>query len=219
MKFSEVPMLLEKHGAVITNSHVVYTSGLHGSAYVNKDAIYPHTAAISRLAGLIAFLFESYKPEVVIAPAVGGCILSNRVAEHLSMMLHQDVLGIYADKTDDGNFVIKRGYDKLIRDKKVLVVEDVLTTGNSAKKVVIATRMAGAHVIGVGAICNRGNVEEKNVGDVPILEALLNVKLDAYEEASCPLCEKGVPINTNVGKGREFIAKVTTSAFRHMLLE
>ena len=196
----EVEQTLAKLGAVITNSHVVYTSGLHGPAYVNKDAIYPHTAAISRLAGLIAFKFVDYNPEVVIAPAVGGCILSNRVAEHLSMMLGYEVLGVYVDKLDDGNFVIKRGYDKMVRGKKVLVVEDVLTTGSSVKKVITAARIAGGHVIGVGAICNRGNVEEKDVGGVPILEALLNVKLDAYEEANCPLCKKGVPINTDVGK-------------------
>ncbi len=209
MKGNGVQQMLERLKVVITESHVVYTSGKHGSAYVNKDAIYPHTTETSRLCGLIAHMFMSDRVEVVIAPAVGGCILSNRVAEHLTMWGKEwgvnEVFGVYADK-DGEDFVIKRGYDKLVRGKRVLVVEDVLTTGGSVKKVVKATRIAGGHVVGVGALCNRGDITSEDV-DVPRLEALINVKLDSWDESNCPLCKGGVPINTDVGKGREFLAK------------
>ncbi len=91
--------------------------------------------------------------------------------------------------------------------KKVLVVEDILTTGGSVKKVVEATRAIGSTVIGVGALCNRGGVTAKELGEVPQLFALINVQLDAWDEKACPLCAKKIPINTEVGKGQEFLAK------------
>lgn len=201
----EVLQILGEVGAVITNSHIVYTSWLHGSAYVNKDTVYPHTAKISRICRAIAEQFVGNDVEVVIGPAVGGCILSNRVAEHLSDLTGREVFGIYADKNGD-SFVIKRGYDKFVTGKRVLVVEDVLTTGGSVKKVIEAVRAIGGNVVGLGALCNRGGVTCEQLV-VPRLRALVKVKLDAWDEAECPLCAQGVPINTDVGKGREFLAR------------
>ncbi len=207
MNEQEVLEILRKLGAVITDSHIVYTSGRHGSAYVNKDAVYPHTAETSRLCHAIAERFADDSVKVVIAPAIGGVILSQWVAHHLSEMNGYEVLGVYAEKTKSGDaFVIKRGYDKIVAGKNVLVVEDVLTTGGSAKKVVEATRALGGNVIGLGVLCNRGGITPRDVADVPKLTALVNVTLDAWDEADCPLCGQDVPINTDVGKGREFLA-------------
>jgi len=203
---NEITEIFARTGAIITNSHIVYTSGKHGSAYVNKDAVYPHISAISALCREIALQFERDWVDAVIAPAVGGVILSTRVAEHLSVKYEKEVLGVYADKDGD-NFVIKRGYDKLIKGKRVLVVEDVLTTGGSAKKVVEAVRVCSGYVVGLGVLCNRGGIKPEDVGDTPKLFALVNVHMDAWDEAECPLCKAGVPINTDVGKGREFLAK------------
>jgi orotate phosphoribosyltransferase len=87
------------------------------------------------------------------------------------------------------------------------VVEDVLTTGGSAKKVVEATRELDGTVIGLGVLCNRGGITPKDVADPPRLHALVNVTLDAWDEAECPYCASGVPINTDVGKGREYLAR------------
>lgn len=210
MNEQEVLMVLRKVGAVIADSHIVYTSGKHGTAYVNKDAIYPHTVETSRLCRAIAERFVDYKVEVVIAPAIGGVILSQWTAHHLSEMNDHEVFGVYAEKSEGDVFVIKRGYDKLITGKNVLVVEDVLTTGGSAKEVVRATRAIGGNVVGLGVLCNRGGITRRDVADVPKLTALVNVKLDAYDEATCPLCERNVPVNTDVGKGREFLAQKQT---------
>lgn len=218
MNEQEVLEVLGKVGAVIADSHIVYTSGKHGTAYVNKDAVYPHTAETSRLCRAIAERFADDNVEVVIAPAIGGVIISQWVAYHLSEMAGREVLGVYAEKVQREDvepsgvvtreeFVIKRGYNKLVASKRVLVVEDVLTTGGSAKKVVEATRAVGGNVIGLGVLCNRGGITPQDVADVPKLIALVNVKLDAYDEATCPLCEQNVPINTDVGKGREFLAR------------
>jgi len=207
MNEQEVLQVLGKVGAVITDSHIVYTSGLHGTAYVNKDAVYPHTAETSHLCRAIAERFADANVQVVIAPAIGGVILSQWTAHHLSEMSGHEVFGVYAEKSGDDAFVIKRGYDKLVAGKNVLVVEDVLTTGGSAKKVIIATREIGGNVIGLGVLCNRGGITPQDVADVPKLTSLTDVKLDAWDEATCPLCKQNVPVNTDVGKGREFVAR------------
>ena len=206
MNEQEVLQVLGKVGAVIADSHIVYTSGLHGTGYVNKDAVYPHTAETSRLCRAIAERFADDNVQVVIAPAIGGVILSQWTAHHLTEMNGHEVFGVYAEKSESGDaFVIKRGYGKLIAGKNVLVVEDVLTTGGSAKKVVEATRAIGGNVVGLGVLCNRGGVTMQDLADVPKLVALMEVTLSTWNEADCPLCKQKVPINTDVGKGLDFV--------------
>lgn len=90
-------------------------------------------------------------------------------------------------------------------------MEDVLTTGGSVKKVVEATRAIGGKVIGLGALCNRGGITPQEVAEVPKLVALVNMRLEAWDEKDCPLCEQNIPINTDVGKGREFLARKKSS--------
>ena len=207
--------ILNEAGAVMTNSHFVYASGRHGRVYVNKDAVYPHTAQTSRLCAEIAKRFQDDDVEVVIAPAIGGVILSQWTAWHLTELPRgREVLGVYAEKAEGDTFVIKRGYDRLIAGKNVLVVEDVLTTGGSARKVIEVTRAFGGEVVGLGALCNRGGVTPEDLGGVPKLHALVNVTLDTWSEEECLRngpCSEGVPINIDVGKGREFLARKKSS--------
>ncbi len=224
MNEQEVLQIFGDTGAVITDSHIVYTSGKHGKAYVNKDAVYPHTRETSRLCRAIAEWFSKDRVDAVIAPAVGGVILSQWTAHHLTELTGQQVFGVYAEKdpvtvAEPGEivgvpigwrFVIKHGYDKFIAGKRVLVVEDVMTTGGSVKKVIAATRAIGGTVVGLGVLCNRGGITAHDVGDIPRLFSLLDVKLEAWDPADCPLCKNGVPINTEVGKGREFLAQKAT---------
>lgn len=218
MNEQEALAILGKVGAIITNSHIVYTSGKHGLAYVNKDAIYPHTAETSRLSYALAERFADDNVEVVIAPAIGGVILSQWTARHLSEFNGREVLGVYAEKkvregelAIPNEFAIERGYDKLIAGKRVLAVEDVLTTGGSIKKVIAAARAVGGNVIAVGALCNRGGITAVDIDlDSGRLEALVGIPLDAWDEINCPLCRQGIPINIDVGKGREFLARKQT---------
>ena len=206
MNEQEVLQVLGKVGAVITGSHIVYTSGKHGSAYVDKDRVYPHTRETAQLCHAIALEFCQSGVEVVVGPEKGAIILSQWTAHSLCGMTSRDVLSFYAEKDGDA-FIIKRGGAiEFLPGKKVLVVEDVLTTGGSAKKVVEAVRALGGYVVGVGVLCNRGGVTTQDLANVPKLFALANVKLDAWDEATCPLCFSKVPINTDVGKGREFLA-------------
>jgi orotate phosphoribosyltransferase len=200
--------ILQETGAIITDSHIVYTSGKHGSMYINKDAVYPHPAKTSRLCLGIAEAFIGDGIKAVAAPAVGGTILSQWIAYHLSELLGREVLAVYAEREGPParGFVFKRGYETLIPGKRILVVEDVLNTGGSAGAVVAAVRALGGHVIGLGALCNRGGIQPHDVGDVPRLSALVDIRLDAWDPASCPLCGH-VPINTQIGKGREYLTR------------
>jgi orotate phosphoribosyltransferase len=125
----------------------------------------------------------------------------------LSDIEKREILAIFAEEEIDQNGekkrFFKRGYDKLIPNKNVLVVEDILTTGGSVKRVIDAVKAGQGKVIGCGALVNRGNVKDSDVGAE--ITALVNISLDAWDEKECPLCKKNVPINTDVGKGREYL--------------
>jgi orotate phosphoribosyltransferase len=80
----DVVSMLKSVGAIITDSHIVYTSGKHGSVYVNKDALYPHTELASRVGKMFAEKNKKLDIDAVVAPALGGIILSQWTAYYLS---------------------------------------------------------------------------------------------------------------------------------------
>ena len=148
--------------------------------------------------------------DVVVGPVLGGIVLSQWVAHHLNTKRSSgETLAIYAEKEGDGpdkRFVFHRGYDRYIAGKNILVVEDVLTTGGSARQVIELVREHGGNVVGLSALCNRGNVQLQDVGNVPI-SALIDITLETFAAEECPFCQQGVPFNTELGKGRAFLAK------------
>jgi len=186
--------IFEEIGAVRTGGHFVYTSGLHGSAYVNKDAIYPDTNRISELCAMLADLLRPYRPEVVCGPAVAGIIVSQWTGHHLG------VPAVYADKDEPRGLVLRRGYDRLVEGRRVAVVEDVLTTGGSLAATVEVVRGCGGDVVAAAALVNRGGVTATDVG-VPVLESLVSFDFAAVGASECELCAQGVPVDTSVGKG------------------
>lgn len=201
----EVLTILEKVGAIITGDHFVYTSGLHGAVYINKDALYPHTEETSQVGMLFAKKAESLDIEIVVGPALGGIILSTWTAYHLSSLKHTEILGIYTEKDENKNQVFTRNYDKYVKDKNVLVIEDLTTTGGSVKKVVDAVRTAGGRVVTVIVMVNRSpkTVNGDTVG--ASFMALGELPVETWPEEKCPLCKNGVPINTTVGHGKKFL--------------
>ncbi len=205
MTEDDVLEILQKVGA-FRAGHFVYTSGRHGDEYVNKDALYTYAHDTSRLCKEFAERFKDSGVEAVIGPAVAAAILAQWTAYHLTEMLGREIYSTYADKDGQGGFVIKRGYDGLIKGKKVLVVEDLTTTGGSIKKVVDAAKAAGAEVVAAGVLCNRGNVTAEIAG-VPRLESLVQIELDSWDAEGCDLCVRGIPVNVDVGHGRDFLAK------------
>ncbi len=197
-----VKKILEKSNSFLTG-HFRYTSGRHGNQYINKDAIYPNTKHISELCQYMAEPFVKKQIDTVLGPAMGGVILAQRVAEHLTMLTRKTIYGVYADKSKDGNSLeIKRGYDAFVKDKNVLIVEDILNTGGSAKKAIELVQETGGTVVGLSALVNRGNVQPINVNNTPI-HSLLMLTMETFEEAHCPLCKKNIPLDTNVGHAKK----------------
>ncbi len=206
MNEDQVLELLQKVGA-FRSGHFVFTSGLHADTYVNKDALYPYTGETSRLCREIAERFKDKNIEVVLGPAVAAAVLSQWTAHHLTELTGREVYAVYADKDGEGGFVVRRGYDKIIQGKNVLIVEDLTTTGGSIKKVVDAARAGGAHIAGAIALCNRGGVTKEMTGNPDVFDQLLNVHLEQWPEEQCDLCKRGIPINTEVGHGKQYLAK------------
>src|SRR3989344_956201 len=177
----EVADILEKSGAVLLNSHFVYVSGKHSSIYVNKDYVYPHTAYVSRIAEIIAEKYKDMPVEVVAGPAIGGIILSQWVAHHLSKLKNKEILSVYTEKTADNDQIFTRGYGQFVKGKNVLVVEDIVTTGGSVKKVINSVEKEEGKVLAACSIVNKDpeHINPEFIG-VPY-EYLTIIGVDVYE--------------------------------------
>ncbi len=209
--------LLRKVKAIYTNDHFVYASGKHGSVYVNKDAMFHHPQETTLISRMFAERYQDLDIDAVVGPAIGGIVLSQWTAYHLTQLKDKEVFGVYTEKDDKKNQVFTRGYDKLVKGKKVLIVEDVTTTGSSIKKVIESVRKAGGKVIPAAVMLNRDpkNVNSKSIG-APF-SALSVLPAEAFAKNSCPLCKKHIPVNTEVGHGKEFLASKNNLNFSLIL--
>ena len=182
---------LEAAGGLLTG-HFVLKSGRHSDRYLNKDTIYPDTQLMQRVGQELGWLAQdafSYGIGLVIGPEKGGIILSQWTARRLCLP------SLYAEKDGDG-FVVKRNAH-LIAGRKVLIVEDIVTTGGSIQAVYDLIRPLGGEPIGCVCLVNRGGVR------LPWLRWLAEVNVETWAADECPLCRDGVPINTNVGHGKK----------------
>ena len=200
-----VVSILKSVGAIVTDSHFVGTSGRHMPAYINKDALLLHPKQTSEVGKLFAQKFKNKNIEVVVAPAVAGISLSQWTAHHLSKINKKEVLSVFTEKTPENDQIFKRGYDAVVRNKRVLVIEDITTTGSSVKKVINSVKKAGGKVIAVSVMINRDPklVNSKSIG-APFF-SLGVFKIPSYDEKECILCKKNIPINTTVGHGKKFL--------------
>ena len=123
----------------------------------------------------------------------------------MSVLKGKEVFGVYTEKDATDNQVLRRGYDLVIKGKKVLVVEDLTTTGGSVKKVVDSVRAAGGEVVSVCVMVNRDpvNINESTVG-APFVAADV-LEAQAFDEADCPFCKENRPINTKIGHGKAYL--------------
>lgn len=209
----ELLALFGSVGAVATGGHYVYAGGDHGAVYIKKRLIFAHPDRIDFLCRMIAEEFCGCDVDAVIGPMTGGAVLSRGVARHLVFLQDRSVHAVYAEKSPDGKyFSIPREDRGFISGMRVLVVDDILTTGGSVRKTVDAVRAAGGDVVGVGALWNRGAVTPRDVGGVPIVFSLINVSIPQWNEASCPLCRENKLINTDLGHGADFLSRRSTLA-------
>lgn len=197
--------ILRSVGAILTDDHFVLTSGKHSDTYINKDALYPHTSQASAVGELFAKRALDLDVDVVVGPALGGIILSQWTAYHLSKLAMKEVFGVYAEKGPEKTFLLTRGYDALVKGKRVLVVEDLTSTGGSVKRVVDAVIACGGNVVSVGVMLNRDpeHVTSEAMG-VPFF-ALGELVVKAYEERELPEEIAKRPVNTKIGHGKKYL--------------
>lgn len=204
---NDILTLLKTTQALLTDDHFVYTSGKHGSVYINKDLLYIHTEIASEVGKLFAENAGDMPIDVVAAPALGGIVLSQWTAFHLTQIRGKEVVAVYTEKTQDKNQVFTRGYDQIVKNKNVFVIEDLVTTGTSVRKVIDSVRQVGGKVVQVGVMVNR-SPENAQVTEITLdspFFALGRLPVEVYDADSCVLCLVKKPINTKIGHGKKFV--------------
>ena len=182
----------ESAGAFL-RGHFVYTSGRHGADYLEKFRILEDPRATTTLAGMIAERFQGLAPQLVAGPTTGGIILAYEVARQLG------VDAVYVERGEGGSRVLRRGFE-IPPGARVLVVDDVVTTGGSISETISCIKHAGGEVVGIGVLADR---TAGRVGiDVPFF-ACLTVDFPSYPPEECPLCAAGTPVAAPRGSGRK----------------
>jgi len=185
----EVEVIFEQTGAIL-KGHFLLTSGLHSPIYLEKFQVlqYPHYTEM--LCRLIARHFKEQGVQLVAGPTTGGILLAYEVARQLG------VRGIFAERHAEGR-VFQRGFN-IVAGERVLVVDDVLTTGGSIYDIITEVKRKGAEVIGVGVLVDRS---QKGIDFGVPLFSCYSISIPTYSAENCPLCAKGVPL-TKPGSGQ-----------------
>ncbi|MGC8737889.1 MAG: orotate phosphoribosyltransferase [Candidatus Hydrogenedens sp.] len=183
MKNEEVLDLFIKHKALL-DGHFVYASGRHGNQFLQFARILQYPRVVEKLCYELYRYFTNLQVDLVAGPATGGIILAHEVAKYLNCR------SAFLEKESDGSMAMKRGFT-LVKGWKVIIVEDITTTGGSVKKCIKHLQERGADVVGIGCIVNRN---PKNVSfDIPFY-SLSEIHLPSWLPEECELCKKGEPI-------------------------
>ena len=174
--------LFRKSGALL-EGHFRLTSGLHSPGYLQCALVLQHPHDAEALGRAIAERTRGLRPTVVLSPALGGVVIGQEVGRALG------VRAIFAER-QDGALTLRRGF-MIGESDRVLVVEDVLTTGGSTRETMQVATAAGGHVVGAASIVDRSGGTAHF--DVPF-HALLEIALPTYEPDKCPLCAQGLPV-------------------------
>src|SRR5581483_10215823 len=186
MTRDELLDLFRKSGALL-EGHFRLTSGLHSPGYLQCALVLQHPDAAGRLGRAIADRARDWRPTVVLSPALGGIVIGQEVGRALG------VRAIFAER-QDGALTLRRGFI-LSETDRVLVVEDVLTTGGSTKETIQVARACGAQVVGAASIVDRSGGAAARGSDLGVpFAALLDIELPTYEPDKCPLCAQGLPV-------------------------
>ncbi len=183
MEQNEALALYRRTGAFL-EGHFRLSSGLHSIGYLQSALVLQYPEEASSLGRRLATAVAAVEPNVVLSPAIGGLIIGHEVARALSAR------AIFAERSGGAELVLRRGFSVGAGDR-VLVVEDVLTTGKSTRETIEVARAAGGQVVGVAAIVDRsGGALDFGVP----AHALIQLSLPTYDPDNCPLCAKGIPV-------------------------
>lgn len=189
MTGSDVLDLFRRRGALL-DGHFKLTSGLHSDGYLQCALVLQHPADAETLGAAIAKALSDLAPQAVLSPALGGLIIGHEVARALG------VRALFAER-QEGKLTLRRGFT-LAPGEPVVVIEDIVTTGGSTRETIDVAAAAGAHVVGAGAIIDRGSAE--NPVGVPFT-ALARLVVPAWDPVQCPLCAQGVPVTKPGSRG------------------
>ena len=188
----EVKDILVKTNAIM-DGHFLLTSGLHSPHYVEKFNVLQHPKYTEQLCRAMAEKFKDADIETVVGPVTGGIILAHETAKAL------DARAIFTERVD-GKMTFRRGF-KLHDGERVLIVEDIVTTGGSIKEVIDVVKANGGVPVAVSMLVDRSG-GKVNFGDVPST-ALLHINVETYKPEDCPLCKNNVPITKRGSTGKK----------------
>lgn len=179
MTNQEVLAIFEKTGGVL-KGHFKLTSGRHSDTYMQCAKVFCDAQASETLCAELAKKLDGIKIDTIISPAIGGILMGYEVSRQLGLP------NIFAER-ENGEFALRRGF-ALKQGEKVLVVEDVVTTGGSVKEVIELVKSLGAEPVAVASIVDRSN------GKVDFgikFVNLISMDVVSYEAEDCPLCKEG----------------------------
>lgn len=180
----EVELIFREAGA-FREGHFVLASGKHSSGYLEKFQVLQWPVRTAALCADIAEWARSVAPRTVAGPTTGGIILAHEVARQMELR------AVYAERVENGRGrEFRRGFE-LGSTERVLVVDDIMTTGGSVQETIDAVRRAGAIVVGAAVLVDRSG--GATTLDVP-LHALWTIDIPTHTPADCPHCAAGVPI-------------------------
>lgn len=187
----EIMKIFKETGA-LRQGHFVLTSGKHSAQYMQCAQVLQYPWLAAQLGQALARRFAGVEVEAVVGPALGGILVAHEVGRALG------VRALFAER-QEGEMTLRRGF-ALQPGEKVLVVEDVITTGGSVQEVLAMVKALGAEPVGVGVLVDRsgGRVD---FGGLP-LHSLLSMPIAAFPPEECPLCAQGLPWEKPGSKGK-----------------
>jgi len=180
---ANVEAIFEQTGAVL-KGHFLLTSGLHSPVYWEKFRVLHFPQYTRQLCRLISENFTGCDIDVVAGPTTGGIILAHEVGRQMQLP------ALYAENAGDDRRCFRRGLG-VTPGQKVLIVDDILTTGKSIRQVIELVKEQGGLVAGIGVLVNRS--EQEHDFSAPLFSCLRSVT-PVYKPDECPLCANGIPL-------------------------
>ncbi len=171
-----------KQTNALLEGHFLLTSGLHSPQYFQCAKVLQYPKYLHLLSGEIAKHFEFSEIELVISPAIGGIVVGTEVGRMM------ETRTIFAER-ENNVMTLRRGFE-IKKGERVLVVEDVVTTGGSVNEIIQLVKEAGAKLAGVGYIVDRSNGKTLfNTKEYSVLK----IDVVTYQPEACPMCKQGTP--------------------------
>jgi orotate phosphoribosyltransferase len=180
--------LFEAAGA-LRKGHFLLKSGRHSDRYLEKFAVLQYPSLAVEIGGRLAATLAPHDPTLVVGPTTGGVLLAFETARQLEASLGRTVRGVFAEPLERGVRTLRRGWP-VAADERVVLVDDILTTGASLAETVRAVRAAGAEPLAAAVIVDRSTAPVE-LG-CPIV-SLGRIEIDSWEAADCPACAAGQP--------------------------